>query len=406
MAKLAFRFRLYPDEQQEKHMLEMVETCRHLWNDALGQRKERYERHGQSTSYYEQQNELPRIRKGNPFVADLYSHAAQDVLRRLEKAFVAFFKGDARYPKFKAYREHGSFTYPDAYNGSVKLGVSGKKVYLSKVGYVPVVVHRDVPTDGRLKTATVKREADGKWYVALLYEVADVPPSVPVVFSSPVGIDLGLTPVVAMSDGEKVEPERFYRKAERRLARLQKSLSRKKTGSANRGKARRKVAVQAAHVARQRMDFNHKVSERIVREHDFIAVGKLEVKKLSRRRTTSKSFSDAGLGQLARFIEYKAERNGKRFVLVLEPYTTQDCNDCGTRNSVDEGIMFFTCVGCGHSIDRQVNAARNILQRGCSMVGQDIARTYKPVETGALLAASMSHATPVREAGIVLWGSP
>lgn len=405
MSKELFKFRLYPDEAQEKHLLAWVETCRRLWNDALAQRKERYEQHGQSTNYYDQCAELTSIRKHNEFVADLYSHVAQDAIRRLEKAFTAFFKGDARYPKFKSFREHGSFTYPDAYNGSVKLGE--KKIYLSKIGYVPIVAHREVPPRGILKTCTVKREADHRWYAILLYETEDVSPSVPTTFSSPVGIDLGLTPIIADTDGQKVDPLRAYRKSERRLKHLQKELSRKKRGSRNREKARLRVAKQSSYVARQRMDFNHKLSTQEVKEHDFIAVGNLEVGRLSQRRATAKSFQDAALGQLTQFIKYKAEKYGKKFLLVLEPYTTQDCNNCKTRNSVAEGVMQFICIGCGETIDRQLNSARNILQKGFEMVGKDKPEpTAKPVETAALVERSIVPATFVCETGSIRGGSP
>lgn len=402
MSKTVHRFRLYPTKEQEIQMSEWIETCRRLWNDALSGRKERWKKDRKSTSYNTQAGELPLLRKTDPFLGNIYAQVSQDILRRLEKAFKSFFSGTSKYPKFKFYRESGSFTYPQAYRGSVKLGVSGKKIFLSKIGYVTIVAHREVPKDGTLKTCTIKREPDGKWYAVLMYETEDILPPVPTTFLSPTGIDLGLTPIIATSDGEKIDPPRFYRKAENRLKHLQREMSRKKRGSKNRNKVRLKVARQASHIANQREDFNHKVSEKIVREYDLIVVGNLEVGNLARRHTTAKSFYDAGLGQLVRFIEYKAAKYGKRLIFVPEQFTTQDCNSCKIRNSIEEGIMEFVCVGCGNTTDRQVNAARNILARGYSMVGKDIPEPIGLSEKRPLPEQSIASASIFGEAGTVL----
>ncbi len=315
MMPSALRFRLYPNGEQEERMLTMLEVCRHLWNDALAHRKWRWERVRGSTSYNLQQWILTVQRHSDPVLGEVYSQTAQDVLQRLDKAFRAFFEHRARYPKFKKYRESGSFTYPQAYNGSAKPDVLRKRLYLSKVGNVKAVFHRPLPKDARLKTCTVVREPNGEWYASLVYE--DVVPlqSLRILvwqpIESPVGIDLGLHSLITTSDGIGISHPRFLRNAEKRLKKLHREFSRKREGSRNQGETRRQLAVQHAKVSRRRADFNHKLSNELVRKHDLIAFENLRISNMVRNHALAKSIHDAGWGQLVRFIEYKAGRAGK-----------------------------------------------------------------------------------------------
>src|SRR6267143_1969094 len=166
----AFRFRLYPSSRQVAMMLRALEASRRLWNDALAHRKTGWERGRQPTSYNLQASMLTSEREQDTPLSGLYSQVGQDILRRLDKAFKAFFSHRARYPRFKRFTASGSFTYPQAYNGSVKPDIVRKRLYLSKIGYVPVVFHRALPRDSRLKTCTVIREPDGRWFASLVFE--------------------------------------------------------------------------------------------------------------------------------------------------------------------------------------------------------------------------------------------
>jgi putative transposase len=278
----AFRFRLYPSRGQEARMLRALEATRRLWNDALAHRKTRWENERQATSYVLQAWILTAEREQDALLGELYSQAGQDVLRRLDRAFRSFFERRATYPRFKRFSQSGSFAYPQAYNGSVKPDIARRRLFLSKVGNVPVAFHRPLPKDSRLKTCTVVREPDGKWFVSLLFEeivplqnirTAGLAEFITTETKKPIGIDLGLLSVIATSDGEKVEHPHFLRRAEKRLKRLQRTLSHKKKGSKNRSRARQKVASEHSRVRRQRLDFNHKLSTRLVKEHGFIALG-------------------------------------------------------------------------------------------------------------------------------------
>jgi putative transposase len=254
--KIAFRFRLYPNRNQEAKMFRALEATRRLWNDALMHRKTRWENDRQATSYNLQAAMLTAEREQDAFLGELYSQVGQDVLRRLDRAFKSFLEGRARYPRFKKLSQAGSFTYPQTYNGSVRPDVARGRLFLSKVGNVPAVFHRPLPKDSQSKTCTIMRESDGKWFASLVFgEIVPLQNVQPTdgftQTKTPIGVDLGLLSLIATSDGEKVEHPRFLRKAEKRLERVQRSLSRKKRGSKNRDKARRKVASQYSQVRRQ-----------------------------------------------------------------------------------------------------------------------------------------------------------
>ncbi len=406
---LALRLRLYPSREQEARMLRALEACRHLWNDALSHRRDRWQDERRSTSYNHQQWVLTAERHADPELGALYSQVAQDVLHRLDRAFKAFFEHRARYPRFKKFSQSGSFTYPQCYNRSVKPDALRGRLFLSKVGNVKAVFHRPLLRDARLKTCTVIREPCGEWYASLVFEevvpLQDVSPlglttillpsnnSIP-----PVGVDLGLKSIVTLSDGTKVEYPKYLRNAEKRLKRLQHVLSRKKRGSNNWFKARQRVASHHARVRRQRADFNHKLSTGLMRNHDLVAFEDLRIRNLVRNHALAKSIQDAGWGQLVRFAEYKALKAGKLVVRVEPAYTTQECFFCGFLNSVDLSVREFVCWGCGSALDRDINAAKVVLKRAIAQVGQDMPE-LKPLETGPLPVRATGRANPVVEAG-------
>src|SRR5437016_13946985 len=221
------KYRLYPTKEQSALIESTLETCRKTWNYLLSKRKTG------RVSKFDQDHDIFVQKRKNPFLKAVYSHVLQNVSDRLDKSYRAFFKGIARSPKFKAFGRYDSFTYPDAYNGSVKLGTSARKtkMYLSKIGYVPIVVHRE-PSIGRNKRCTIKLEGD-KWFAVLEYQVVDAPKSSIGIPKGPIGLDVGLLSIVATSDGEAFKPAAPLRKHLKRLQHLQHSVSRKRKGSKN-----------------------------------------------------------------------------------------------------------------------------------------------------------------------------
>ncbi|MCS4540389.1 MAG: transposase [Thaumarchaeota archaeon] len=397
--KTAFRFRLYPNRKQERKLLSMIEAGRQLWNVALAHRKRRWEEKRLSTSYSQQCWILTAERQADPLLGELYSQAGQEIIKRLDKAFKAFFEHRARYPRFKKFSESGSFTYPQAYNGSVKPDAVRKRLFLSKVGNVKVVFHRELPSRReKLKTCTVVREPNGEWHASLVYEDDEEAPQLLTKFASPLGVDLGLKSLIATTDGVKIPHPQFLRKAEGRLKRLQRNFSRTRKGSGNRDRARRLLAVQSSGVARQRKDFNHKLSTDLVRKHDLVVFEDLQIRNLVRNHALAKSIADAGWGQLQRFTEYKSARSGKLVLGVPPANSTQECFFCGALNQVPLGVHAFDCQSCKRMLDRDFNAAWIVLKRGLAQVGQDMPE-LKPVETGPLPVRATGGASPVVEAG-------
>jgi putative transposase len=210
---------------QELKLLRMVEAGRQLWNEALAHRKRRWEEKRLPTTYSQQSLILTAERRVDPLLRELYSQAGQEILKRLDRAFEAFFEHRAGYPRFKKFSESGSFTYPQAYNGSVKPDAVRKRIFLSKVGNVKAVFHRQLPSRGeRLKTCAVVREPNGEWYASLLYEEDRETPKLITKFASPVGVDLGLKSLIATTDGVKIPHPQFLRTSEERLKHLQRDL--------------------------------------------------------------------------------------------------------------------------------------------------------------------------------------
>jgi len=391
-------------------MLRALEASRRLWNDALAHRKLRWEKERRSTSYNLQASILTSEREEDVLLAGLYSQTGQDVLRRVDSAFKSFFAHRARYPKFKQFNQSGSFTYPQAYNGSVKPDIARKRLFLSKIGNIRTVFHRSLPKDARLKTCTVIREPDGKWFASLIFEEVvplqniDTTPMAP---KNSLGVDLGLLSLITTSDGEKVEHPRFLRKAEKRLKHLQRSLSSKSKGSRNRFKARSKVASLHSRVRRQRLDFNHKLSTRLVTEHNLIAFEDLKIRNMVRNQRLAKSISDAAWGQLVRLTEFKAMGAESRVVRVAAAYSTQECFHCGTRNGVNLSMREFVCIGCGLTLQRDLNAARVVLKRGVIIAGRVATKVgqhmpeLKPVENRPLLIQTTGGVSQVSETGTI-----
>ncbi len=399
----SFRFRLYPNAREEGRMLAMLESCRKLWNDALAHRKGRWELERRSTSYNTQAWILTAERNMDSDLSDVHSQVAQNVLRRLDRAFRAFFQHRARYPRIKKHRGSGSFTYPQAYNGSVKPDHLRKRLLLSKIGNVKVVFHRPLPKDVRLKTCTVVREASGEWYASLVCEevvpLQDVKiPAATATITSPIGVDLGLKSLITTSDGFSVPHPKFLKKAERRLKHLQRSFSRKQKNSRNQGRSRHILAVQHARVARRRADYNHKLSTQLVRSHTLIAFEDLRIRNMVRNHSLAKSIHDAGWGQLVGFAEYKAARAGRLVVMIEPAYSTQECFICGALNKIGLSVREFVCCGCGRTLDRDVNAARIVLKRGIAKVGQGMPEP-RPVEAGPLPPQPTEVASLTVEAG-------
>lgn len=350
-----FKFRLYPAKAQAVLLTEQLgEACR-LYNGALQERRDAWRINRESINYFAQANQLKEIRAAGDLNLQNFS-ACQDVLRRVDKTFKAFFarckRGEkAGFPRFKSHTRFGSITFP-SYGDGCKLVDS--KLRLQGVGLVKVKLHR--PVEGTIKTLTVKREA-GRWHACLSVECeAELLPESTV----SVGVDVGLSHFAILSDGTEIENPRYYREAQQRLRRAQRKMARRKKGSHRRRKAVQLLQKAHAHVKNQRGDFHHKVSRRLVNHYGHIAVEDLNVLGLA-KGMLAKSVSDAGWGQFLNMIAYKAACAGRNFIRVNPRGTTQKCSGCGSHVPKTLSQRVHTCV-CGLELSRDLNAARNILK--------------------------------------------
>jgi putative transposase len=363
----AFKYRLYPNRSQAEALDAMLETHRRLYNSSLQERKEVYEVEGRPVSYAEQSGKLKEARKSNPYLAKTNFSSTQATLRRLDRSFKAFFRrvktGDEApgYPRFKGRDRFRLVEFP-SYGDGCRLKDNGR-LYLQHIGHIKVKLHR--PIEGKIKTCSVKKSC-GRWYAIFSCDLGDAP-EVSVEQGAAVGIDLGLKAFLVTSDGQAVEPPRYYRKAQKKLRRAQRSVSRKKKGSNRRRKARERVARLHEKTANQRRDFHHKQARKLVDAHGLIVHEVLNIRGIARTRL-AKSTHDAGWARFVSIMQSKAEEAGVAVVAVDPKNTTQLCSNCGklpeAKKTLSERV--HSCP-CGYVVDRDVNAARNILRLGRSL---------------------------------------
>ena len=359
----AFKYRLYPNRSQAEALNAMLETHRRLYNLALRERRDVYQAEERSVSYGEQSGRLKETRKALPSFAATNFSSTQATLRRLDRAFNAFFRrvksGEAPgYPRFKPEGRFRTIEFP-SYGDGCKLKENWR-LYNQHIGHVKVKLHR--PIEGAIKTVSVKRSC-GKWYAIFSCDLGDAP--VPTEKGAVVGIDLGLKSFLVTSEGESVEPPHYYRESEKKLRRAQRAISRKKKGS-NRRKACERVARLHEKTANQRRDFHHKRARELVTAHGLIAHEALNVRSIARTRL-AKSTHDVGWASFLNILAQKAEEAAVRVVAVDPRNTTQACSSCGAMPQVKKTLSerVHSCP-CGYAADRDVNAARNILSLGRS----------------------------------------
>jgi putative transposase len=383
MPRKSYKYRLVPTCKQERMLQETLDRCRELYNAALQERRDAYRMGGKSLNYYEQANQLPEIKHIREEYTHIHSQVLQDVLRRVDKAMQAFFrrvkKGETPgYPRFQGRDHYESFTYPQ---GGFSL-THDSRVCLSKIGSLKVKLHREL--QGTIKTCTVKREG-AIWYVVFSCDVERteaLPPT-----HEEVGIDLGLLHFATLSTGETIENPRYFRKGQKKLAKQQQALARKKRGSHRRKKAVQKVATCHRKVRHQRNDFLQKASRTLVNAYDLIVFEDLAPSNMSTRAKPkqdetgkylpngasaksglNKSIVDAGWATCVQRCTYKAEEAGRTVVQVNPKYTSQLCSGCGTVKKKELSERWHSCE-CGCSLDRDHNAALNILRLGRSQRG-------------------------------------
>ncbi len=367
MYRKTYKFRLYPTKSQETKIIFTLNTCRHLYNDSLATRihnakiNKIYQEFQvfpfgklQWINKYEQMKYLTKTK--TVYQKQVYAQVLINVINRLDRSFNNFFLGRG-YPRFQGRNRYDSFTYPQ--HG---FKIEDNKLELSKIGLIKIKQHREI--EGKIKTCTIKRDVD-HWYVSFSVEIDKEIEHTK--GECKIGVDVGLKELLTLSNGQKISPQKFYRKSENKIRTVNKSLHRKKKGSNNRNK--QKVIVGRAHrkIRNQRKDFNHKTSRILVNTYDKIVFEKLQIQNMVKNKYLSKSISDAGWYQLIEMTKYKAGWAGKVIELVNPHNTSQICSKCGEHVKKSLSVRVHKCPKCGLVLDRDHNAAINILNK----VGRD-----------------------------------
>jgi putative transposase len=394
--KLTHIYRIKPSTEQAAIIETWLEMLRRHFNYALSQRFDWLRRTRcqidrcslvsepigdipeNFPSYNSQAGELKQTKELFPVYKNIHAEVQQQNLKRLEKAWDRWIKPDksgnrAGRPRFKKKGEMRSFTFarincPKAGVNKIESGV----LTLSKIGSIPVIMHRPFPDGFELKTATIVKKADG-WYIAVSMEDSSVPEPKPVdEVKSAIGIDLGLKSFLVTSTGESVDVQQHYRRTQKHLARQQKKLARKKPDSVNSQKQKHKIACIHQRIGRKRENFHYKVARNLVKQYDLIAAEDLNIKGLARTKL-AKSIYDVAWGKFLTILEAVALRSGVHFVKVSPHGTTIDCSQCGTKVPKTLSVRLHECPKCSLELDRDENAAINILYKGLTTVGLTVA---------------------------------
>lgn len=376
----AYKFRLYPTKKQKGTLEWTLRRCKELYNAALQERREAYQLCGISVSYQMQADQLPVIKRLREEYQDIHSQVQQDVLRRLDKAMRAFFRRVATgekpgYPRFKSSYRYDSFTY-----AQTGFELIGKRLHLSKIGHIKIKLHRALT--GKVKTCTIKREGD-QWYAVFTCESVFDPTLTFHPSEEAVGVDLGVKCFAVLSTGEAIENPRFYRKAEEQIKAAHRKVARRKLHSHRRARAKRELSRAYRTVRHRRRDFLHKQARTLAKRYRVLVFEDLQILNMTAKPRPkqdeetktylpngaaaksglNKSILDTGWGQFVHLCTRKAEEAGGSVVHVSPKDTTQQCSGCHRIVPKDLSVRWHSCLHCGTELDRDQNAAKNILRR-------------------------------------------
>ncbi|GHG35330.1 transposase [Streptomyces albogriseolus] len=359
--KRAFKYRFYPTDEQAAELSRTFGCVRLVYNKALEERTRAWYGEQRRVSYVQSSAALTEWKKTEElaFLTEVSSVPLQQALRHLQTAFGNFFAKRAKYPRFKSRKKSRASA---EYTRSAFKWRDGRLTLAKMTEPLDIRWSRPLPERTEPTTATVSRDAAGRWFVSLLCEDTITPAPAT---TNAVGLDAGITSLVTLSTGEKIANPRHERRDRARLARRQRELSRKAKGSANQEKARRRVARVHARIADRRRDFLHKLSTRLVRENQTVVIEDLTVRNLLKNSKLARAISDAAWTELSSMLEYKCAWYGRELVVIDRWFPSSKlCGACGTvAAKMPLNVREWTC-DCGTVHDRDVNAARNILAAG------------------------------------------
>ena len=390
----AHKFRIYPTREQQHLLAKAMGCVRWYWNWSLNLCQQVYYETKKLPKNSEIKGALPTLKKEYPWLkSDVYSQCLQSVALNLFTAYNNFFSGRAKPPKFKSKKGRQSLIFPQ------HVTREGDYLKIPKLGLISCRIHR--PITGKIKTVTLSKNPDGKYYASILTEMVGEHPQ-PRADGKAVGIDLGILDFAITSDSEKIANPKHFIKRQRNLKHKQRHHSRKQKGSNNRDKSRKKVARIHAKISRCREDFLHKLSRRIVNENQVICVEHLNVRGMVRNKKLAKHISDCGWGMFRTMLKYKAEQAGKVCVEIDRFFpSSKTCHCCGQRIAdMSLSIRSWICPKCHTVHDRDVNAAINIKNEGLRIIKEGT--PFAPV--GETVRPASGSLNP-KKAGFVEAGS-
>lgn len=371
----AYRFRIYPDEKQRTLINKTLGCTRFVYNYFLNIQKENsYKKASENIKYY-----TNHLKYEYPFLQEADSIAINKALFNLEDSYKRFFNKQSGYPKFKSKFSKNSYsttaiygTYKNNNYCNIELDLENKIIKLPKLKKTKIRGYRNTKSiNGRIISATVSREPNGKYYVSVLFEMNDEIQNV--VPASIVGIDLGVKKLVTLSDGTEYENNKYILKYEKRIKRMQRALSRKVKGSNNYFKCKRKLVTLYNKLANSRKCYIHKISKNITDEYDIITCEKLHTKSMiieGKKNTLSKNINDACFNEIIRQLEYKSKFKGKQFYQIYDYYpSSQTCSRCNNQDKKYKKLneRIYNCTKCYLKLDRDLNASINIMFEGLKM---------------------------------------
>jgi putative transposase len=374
--KKTFQYRIYPTKKQQTMLNRWLALCCETYNAALQERRDAYRMAGVSVGFSRQCAELPACKEVRPELAEVNAQVLQNVVKRVDLAFQAFFRGCATgerigYPRYRSRSRYDSLTFPQyappGNQGCFSFSGDGKLV-LSKIGHVKMVQHR--PLKGTPKTAIVKRSSTGKWHVSICCD--EVEPIVLPASPEHVGIDVGLKSFAYLSDGQQIANPRFFRQEEHALAKANRRLAKTQKGTKERRRRIQEVSRVHERIRRRRENFVQQHTRRLLKQYGVIAVEALVVRNLLKNNRLAKSIADASWSAFFHALCSKAEEAGRTVLKVPPAHTSRTCSGCGHTQDMRLSVRVYTCERCELVIDRDHNASLNILQKAVGRHGRVI----------------------------------
>lgn len=367
----AYKYRLYPNKQQEILLQKTFGCCRFVYNQTLDYRKKLYENENKSMNKFSCSKYVTQVlKKEFEWLKEVDKYALTNSVWNMDAAYRNFFVLHRGYPKFKSKRDNHKSYKTDFTNNNIGVSFEKNKVKLPKLKWIKAKLHREFV--GKIKSATISQEPSGKYFISIL--VDEICDAMPLRVGDKIGIDLGIKDLLITSNGDKFENIHALKKYENKLIKQQQRLSRKVKGSNNRNKQRIKVARLYEKIRNIRLDYLHKITHKLISENQVIVSEDLSISKMMEEHNLAKQIQDCSWYELTRQLQYKAEWNNRQYIKISRYVpSSQTCNCCGYINPEVKNLSVreWVCTECGTKHDRDINAAKNILTEGLKQLIND-----------------------------------